>query len=101
MLVEKGLTRVHDPNGDRIHIQAVGVFDTVGSLGIPNLTVLSKLGLPHSTKEYNFYDTALHSTIKHAFQALALDEHRSMCRIFIFIVVPGVVGVAARSNEQV
>jgi uncharacterized protein (DUF2235 family) len=32
--------------------------------------------LPHSTKEYKFYDTDLSATIKHGFQALALDEHR-------------------------
>ena len=42
---------------------------------VPNISILAKLGLPHSTKEYKFYDTDL-GTIKHAFQALALDEHR-------------------------
>ncbi|RDW84569.1 putative peptidoglycan binding containing protein [Coleophoma cylindrospora] len=75
-LVDRGLTRVYDPNGRKIQIQAVAVFDTVGSLGIPNTSFLSKLGLPHSTKEFKFYDTNLSGTIRHAFQALALDEHR-------------------------
>jgi len=42
---------------------------------VPNLSILARLGLPHSTKEYKFYDTNL-GTIRHAFQALALDEHR-------------------------
>jgi hypothetical protein len=70
------LTRVCDPDGNKIRIQAVAVWDTVGSLGIPNITLLAKLGLPHSTKEYKFYDTKLSGCIKHAFQALALDEHR-------------------------
>lgn len=76
MLLAGGLTRVNDPNGEEIGINAIGVWDTVGSLGIPDMTILSKLGLPHATKEYKFHDTQLFPTIKHAFQALALEEHR-------------------------
>ncbi|TVY27756.1 Uncharacterized protein LHYA1_G003762 [Lachnellula hyalina] len=75
MLEERDLTRVYNPDGSKIRVQAVAVWDTVGSLGIPNLSILARLGLPHSTKEYKFYDTNL-GTIRHAFQALALDEHR-------------------------
>ncbi|PQE16051.1 hypothetical protein CJF32_00004935 [Rutstroemia sp. NJR-2017a WRK4] len=75
-LEREDLTRVYDPDGTKIRIQAVAVWDTVGSLGIPNIALLSKLGLPHSTKEYKFYDTNLSGSIRHAFQALALDEHR-------------------------
>ncbi|TAQ87874.1 hypothetical protein B7494_g3808 [Chlorociboria aeruginascens] len=75
-LEDNGLTRAYDPDGTRIHVHAVAVWDTVGSLGIPNTAFLAKLGLPHSTKEYKFYDTNLSGTIRHAFQALALDEHR-------------------------
>jgi hypothetical protein len=52
------------------------VWETVGSLGIPNISWLSKLGIPRSTKEFRFYDTNLSDRIEHAFQALALDEHR-------------------------
>ncbi|KAM3070310.1 hypothetical protein ACMFMG_010142 [Clarireedia jacksonii] len=75
-LEREDLTRVCDPDGKKIVIQAVAVWDTVGSLGIPNIALLSKLGLPHSTKEYKFFDTNLSGSIRHAFQALALDEHR-------------------------
>ncbi|KAF7879158.1 hypothetical protein EAF04_000357 [Stromatinia cepivora] len=75
-LEEEGLTRVNDPNGSRIRVHAVAVWDTVGSLGIPNIALLAKLGLPHSTKEYKFHDTNLSGYIRHAFQALALDENR-------------------------
>lgn len=71
------LTRIYDPDGNKINVEAVAVWDTVGSLGIPNIAFLAKLGLPHSTKEYKFYDTSLSGIIKHAFQALALDEHRA------------------------
>ncbi|CZR54485.1 related to protein involved in cell growth [Phialocephala subalpina] len=76
-LEKVGLTRVYDPDGRKIRIQSVAVWDTVGSLGIPQIAILAKLGLPHSTKEYKFYDTNLTDNILHAFQALALDEHRA------------------------
>ncbi|KUJ12697.1 uncharacterized protein LY89DRAFT_755669 [Mollisia scopiformis] len=76
-LEKDGLTRVYDPDGRKIRVQAVAVWDTVGSLGIPQISILAKLGLPHSTKEYKFYDTNLTDNILHAFQALALDEHRA------------------------
>lgn len=54
-----------------IPIRAVAVWDTVGSLGIPNLGLW-----PHSTKEYSFVNTEVSPIIEHAFHALALDEHR-------------------------
>ena len=49
-----------------------------GSLGIPRIPWLERLRLQtRSTKEYTFYDTKLNDHVVHAFQALALDEHRS------------------------
>ncbi len=71
------MTRVYDEDGNKIRVQAVAVWDTVGSLGIPTISWLAKLGFPHSTKEYKFYDTDISGYIKHAFQCLALDEHRA------------------------
>ncbi|KAH8791758.1 hypothetical protein F5882DRAFT_83505 [Hyaloscypha sp. PMI_1271] len=71
------LTRVYDPDGTKIRVQSVAVWDTVGSLGIPQVSWLARMGLPHSTKEYRFNDTNLDGTVRHAFQALALDEHRN------------------------
>ncbi|KAK6585579.1 hypothetical protein PZA11_002306 [Diplocarpon coronariae] len=76
-LEKDGFTRVYDPNGSKIKTHAVAVFDTVGSLGIPNISLFAKLGLPHSTIEYKFFDTNLSGNIRHAFQALALDERRA------------------------
>ncbi|KAK3333270.1 hypothetical protein B0T19DRAFT_448870 [Cercophora scortea] len=78
ILVERGLTRINENagNGTMIKVKAVAVWDTVGSLGIPNVGWLARLGLPHSTKEYRFFDTSLSDRIEHAFHALALDEHR-------------------------
>ena len=52
------------------------VWDTVGSLGVPDIAWLSRLGVPHSTVEYRFFDTDLSERIEYAFQALALDETR-------------------------
>ncbi|KAJ2906836.1 hypothetical protein MKZ38_010334 [Zalerion maritima] len=76
LLLEKNFTRMSEKGGKPITIKAIGVWDTVGSLGIPDVAWLSALGLPQSTKEYHFYDTSLSSRIEHAFHALALDEDR-------------------------
>jgi uncharacterized protein (DUF2235 family) len=52
-------------------ITMVGVWDTVGSLGIP-----SAIGQVDPIA-YGFLDTNLHPNIKNAYQALALDERRA------------------------
>ena len=71
-LEKRDLTRLD------IDIKVVGVFDTVGSLGIPRIPWLERLHLQtRSTKEFLFYDTNLNNHIQNAFQALALDEHRA------------------------
>ncbi|KAL8861658.1 MAG: hypothetical protein Q9178_001859 [Gyalolechia marmorata] len=71
-LEREGLTRLG------ISVKVVGVWDTVGSLGIPRVGWLSRLGLQSkSTKEFLFYDTSLDNCIENAYQALALDENRS------------------------
>ncbi|KAF9871718.1 hypothetical protein CkaCkLH20_10916 [Colletotrichum karsti] len=77
-LEERGMTRVRqeDGKGDLIKVKAVAVWDTVGSLGIPQIAWLNKLGIYASNKEYRFWDTSLSDRIEHAFQALALDETR-------------------------
>lgn len=50
-------------------IQMVGVWDTVGSLGIPAI-------FGGIEKASAFLDTGLHPNIKSAYQCLAVDEHR-------------------------
>lgn len=78
MLLERGFTRVFERGGSGklITIKAVGVFDTVGSLGIPSVAWQQKLGFGHTTTELRFYDTMLSDRIENAFHALALDELR-------------------------
>jgi uncharacterized protein (DUF2235 family) len=51
-------------------IQMVGVWDTVGSLGIPAIFG----GVDEKT--YGFLDTGLHPDIVNAYQCLAVDEQR-------------------------
>lgn len=52
-------------------ITCVGVWDTVGSLGIP----VDPLGIDN--KIYGFLDTNLHPNVQNAFHAVAIDERRS------------------------
>ncbi|KAF2148567.1 hypothetical protein K461DRAFT_283020 [Myriangium duriaei CBS 260.36] len=59
-------------------IAAVGVFDTVGALGIPVNPLFQKIfGLPSFLRGYKWVDTALDNHVRNAFHALALDEHRA------------------------
>jgi len=55
----------------RIPIKMVGVWDTVGALGVP----LRRAGL-WSANHYLFHDTRLSGIVEHAYHALAVDEHR-------------------------
>jgi uncharacterized protein (DUF2235 family) len=51
-------------------IKFVGVWDTVGSLGLPVWSMAAKI------HKYKFLDTHLRLDNENAFHALALDEHR-------------------------
>ncbi|KAJ5492748.1 hypothetical protein N7539_001494 [Penicillium diatomitis] len=86
-LEDEGLTRLTDPDGYTIKVRCVAVFETVGSLGIPDTNLSTKLRIPRSASNYahakltfstcKWYDTSLSNTVEHAFQALALDEVRT------------------------
>ncbi|KAL1615847.1 hypothetical protein SLS56_011649 [Neofusicoccum ribis] len=56
-----------------IKIKVIGVWDTVGSRGLPESLLTWATGW---NKKYQFHDTALNRKIDHAFHALSLDEHR-------------------------
>lgn len=51
-------------------IRFIGVWDTVGSLGVP------ASGVPFSRDYYQWHDTELSKIVDYAYQALALDENR-------------------------
>ena len=55
-----------------LRIRYLGVWDTVGALGIPRLLPIS-LGL---NKQYQFHDTALSRAVESARHAVAIDERR-------------------------
>ncbi len=54
-----------------IQIHCVGVWDTVGALGIP----LRSFG-NFNQEFYNFHDTKLSGIVRNAFHAVAIDENR-------------------------
>src|SRR5579862_5148896 len=54
-----------------VGIKFIGVWDTVGALGIPNLP-----SLPAISARWKFHDVTLSSYVENAFQALAIDERR-------------------------
>ncbi len=56
-----------------VDIHFIGVWETVGDLGIPNTAAW----FPFSRARYRFHDTQLSGCVRHACQALALDEHRA------------------------
>jgi len=55
-----------------VPIKLIGVWDTVGSLGIP---LRGLRGL--TRKDYQFHDVELSKTVQLAYHALAIDEHRA------------------------
>lgn len=57
---------------DPIPIKCIGVWDTVGALGIPMRGLRSL-----TRRRHRFHDTELSGTVEHAFHALAIDERRS------------------------
>lgn len=69
-----------DKRGDDSHVLNIaylGVWDTVGALGVPNF--LSHFGLPVQwiNAKYNFHDMELSSSVKSARHAVSIDEQRA------------------------
>jgi Uncharacterized alpha/beta hydrolase domain (DUF2235) len=71
----RGLRFRFDP-ADRADIPVcfIGVWDTVGSLGIPDH--LGLVNLLDSPRRYEFHDVRLNPYVRHARHAVALDEFR-------------------------
>lgn len=83
--------RAEHAHEDVTPIRFVGVWDTVGALGIP-LSGFRLLNLLN--RRWQFHDTQLTSTVRSAYQALAVDEHRKA-------FVPAVWRPSASANGQV
>lgn len=72
-------------------IEMVGVWDTVGSLGIPAIFG----GVDEAA--YDFLDTGLHPDVKNAYQCLAVDEQRAQFPATLWTGAPA----AGQTIEQV
>ncbi|MFN2258320.1 MAG: DUF2235 domain-containing protein [Parasphingopyxis sp.] len=59
-------------NAVDLHVRYIGVWDTVGALGVPNIFGFSKL----FNRKYAFHDTELSSFVEFARHAVAADERR-------------------------
>jgi len=67
----KGRVRA-DADGDTFTVKVLGVWDTVGALGLPQ-----ELSFSHHAKQlFGFPDKALGPHIEHAFHAMGLNETR-------------------------
>ncbi len=65
---------VHFENIYNAHIRCVGVFDTVGSLGLPEELAF---GSKRIKTLFGFPDSVLGDHVERAYQALALNETRA------------------------
>jgi uncharacterized protein (DUF2235 family) len=83
-----------------VRVKFIGVWDTVGALGIPALSIP---GVSRST--LGFLHTGLRVHIEHGFHALAVDEHRRAFSPTLWTVRkpkdPNVVIAAPRPLESV
>ncbi|MEO5829281.1 MAG: DUF2235 domain-containing protein, partial [Rhodanobacter sp.] len=84
-----------------VGIHFIGVWDTVGSLGIPD----TASWFPYARASYQFHDTELSKIVKYAYQALALDEHRADFSPAVwtrnpYTIKPG-ESLTSKKNEQI
>lgn len=83
-----GLLFTFDPErADEIPVHFIGVWETVGSLGIPDY--LGVLNLLDPRRRYAFHDVTLNPHIKCARQALAMDETRAPFSPTLWKPAPG------------
>jgi hypothetical protein len=67
--------KFHNERDKKVLIHFLGVWDTVGALGIPDDMAL--LNLLDELRDHTFHDTVLSPTVTHARHAVALDEMRA------------------------
>jgi uncharacterized protein (DUF2235 family) len=77
-----------------IDIKFIGVFDTVGALGVPFELYHSLTG-----QAYPFLNTGLRQNNEYAFHAMAIDEHRKAFRPTLW-TNEGAIHAAPRSIER-
>jgi uncharacterized protein (DUF2235 family) len=65
---------VTTPESPLFSVRYVGVWDTVGALGVPQHLLLEMI--LRTARKYQFHDTALSSSVEAARHAIAIDEDR-------------------------
>ena len=58
-----------------VRIHFLGVWDTVGALGIPR--ILDYSWIPRPSNQFQFHDTGLCGNVRFAYHAVAIDEQRA------------------------
>jgi uncharacterized protein (DUF2235 family) len=71
---DKAVDAFRKENYFPVRIHFVGVWDTVGALGIPK--VFDHEWIPRFSDRYEFHDATLGESVRNAFHAVAIDEHR-------------------------
>jgi uncharacterized protein (DUF2235 family) len=84
------------PRHAGVKIRFIGVYDTVGALGVP-LTAAAKVNEPI----VGFHDTTLGDTVEHAVQALAVDEKRGPYVPTLWTQAANAAALAGQSVLQV
>ena len=77
-------TRFRGSYSREIRIKFIGVWDTVGAMGIPGALGIPKAGWPGAQllfgnarrNRYQFHDTELSGSVENGYHALAIDEKR-------------------------
>lgn len=73
------MSEAHKRSRSGVKVRFLGVFDTVGALGVPsNLVQEITKDLPHLN--VNFHDVTICGNVEHACHALAIDEQRGPYR---------------------
>jgi uncharacterized protein (DUF2235 family) len=75
-----------------VKVRMLGVWDTVGALGVPALS-----NRPFARAKYGFYDTSLGRVIEYAYHAVAIDEQREDYQVTLWEAVHP---VGTREVEQ-
>jgi uncharacterized protein (DUF2235 family) len=78
-----------------VRIRFLGVWDTVGALGIP----LELPGIQLVNERWQFHDVKLSTSVDNAFQALAIDERRKPFTPAIWEQQPGAQAVDQRLEQ--
>jgi uncharacterized protein (DUF2235 family) len=76
-----------------VTVEMVGVWDTVGSMGIPGIFFNAL-----NAKKYGFLDTTIHECIKHGYHAICIDEERAQFEPTLWT---NLGGSPLANNEQV